>query len=59
MTMPTIAQPGVEDALAARTMIGRNGLPDDFAGPAVFLASPGSAFVTGQMIAVDGGFSVH
>ncbi|QNP65526.1 SDR family NAD(P)-dependent oxidoreductase [Streptomyces genisteinicus] len=46
-------------ALAARTMIGRNGLPEDFAGAAVFLAGRGSAYVTGQSIFVDGGFSVH
>ncbi|WP_251094561.1 SDR family oxidoreductase [Streptomyces sp. Caat 7-52] len=46
-------------ALAARTMTGRNGLADDFAGAAVFLASRASAYVTGQSIHVDGGFSVH
>ena len=46
-------------ALAARTMIGRNGLAEDFAGAAVFLASRASAYVTGQSIFVDGGFSVH
>lgn len=46
-------------ALAARTMVGRNGLAEDFAGVAVFLASPTSAYVTGQAIHVDGGFSVH
>jgi NAD(P)-dependent dehydrogenase (short-subunit alcohol dehydrogenase family) len=44
-------------ALAARTMVGRNGLPRDFAGAAVFLASPASEYVTGQIIRVDGGFS--
>ncbi|GGX25442.1 SDR family NAD(P)-dependent oxidoreductase [Streptomyces chryseus] len=46
-------------ALAARTMVGRNGLPEDFAGAAVFLASRASSYVTGQAIFVDGGFSVH
>ncbi|MEU2587883.1 SDR family oxidoreductase [Streptomyces avermitilis] len=46
-------------ALAARTMVGRNGLPEDFAGAVVFLASRASAYVTGQAIFVDGGFSVH
>ncbi|MFF0577765.1 SDR family NAD(P)-dependent oxidoreductase [Streptosporangium saharense] len=46
-------------ALAARTMIGRNGLAEDFAGAAVFLASRASAYVTGQSIFVDGGLSVH
>ncbi|MGW1166595.1 SDR family NAD(P)-dependent oxidoreductase [Streptomyces sp. NPDC002550] len=46
-------------ALAARTMTGRNGLAEDFEGAAVFLASRASAYVTGQSIFVDGGFSVH
>ena len=46
-------------ALAARTMIGRNGLPDDFAAAAVFLAGAGSAYVTGHSLFVDGGMSAH
>ncbi|MBW4041963.1 MAG: SDR family oxidoreductase [Acidobacteria bacterium] len=46
-------------ALAARTMVGRNGIPEDFAAAALFLMSPASAYVTGQSIHVDGGFSVH
>ncbi|MEU6813311.1 SDR family oxidoreductase [Streptomyces sp. NPDC046860] len=46
-------------ALAARTMVGRNGLAEDFAGAAVFLAGGASAYVTGQSLFVDGGFSVH
>lgn len=53
------SDPARVEALAARTLVGRNGLPEDFAGAAVFLAGPGSAYVTGQSIAVDGGFSVH
>jgi NAD(P)-dependent dehydrogenase (short-subunit alcohol dehydrogenase family) len=44
-------------ALAARTMVGRNGLAEDFAGVAVFLASRASDYVTGQTLYVDGGFS--
>jgi NAD(P)-dependent dehydrogenase (short-subunit alcohol dehydrogenase family) len=51
------SDPAAVAALAARTMVGRNGLADDFAGAAVFLASPASAYVTGQVIRVDGGFS--
>jgi gluconate 5-dehydrogenase len=39
-------------------MIGRNGKPSDFEGVAVFLASSASDYITGQMIFVDGGFSV-
>ena len=46
-------------ALAARTMVGRNGVPEDFATAALFLASPASGYVTGQSLHVDGGFSVH
>ena len=46
-------------SLATRTMVGRNGVAEDFGGAAVFLASGASAFVTGQTIFVDGGFSVH
>ncbi|BCJ34289.1 2-deoxy-D-gluconate 3-dehydrogenase [Actinocatenispora thailandica] len=46
-------------ALAARTMVGRNGRADDFAGAAVFLASRSAGYVTGQSVFVDGGFSVH
>jgi gluconate 5-dehydrogenase len=53
------ADPERVAALAARTLVGRNGEPSDFAAVAVFLAGPGSAYVTGQSIAVDGGFSVH
>ncbi|UBQ02444.1 SDR family NAD(P)-dependent oxidoreductase [Curtobacterium sp. TXMA1] len=53
------ADPERVAALAARTLVGRNGEPSDFAAAAVFLAGPGSAYVTGQSIAVDGGFSVH
>ncbi|MEV5752343.1 SDR family oxidoreductase [Actinoallomurus sp. NPDC052308] len=48
-----------QDAMAERTLIGRNGLPGDFAGAAVFLAGAGSAYVTGQALFVDGGFSAH
>ncbi|WNZ13133.1 SDR family oxidoreductase [Streptomyces sp. 11x1] len=46
-------------ALAARTLTGRNGLPDDFAGAAVFLSGHSAGYITGQTIFVDGGFSVH
>ncbi|BCJ31544.1 SDR family NAD(P)-dependent oxidoreductase [Actinocatenispora sera] len=53
------ADPERVAALAERTMVGRNGRADDFAGAAVFLASRAAGYVTGQSIFVDGGFSVH
>ena len=57
LTAEVSADPARLAALAARTMVGRNGMPADFAGAAVFLASKASDYVTGQMIRVDGGFS--
>lgn len=53
------SSPETVAALAARTMVGRNGLAEDFAGAAVFLASRASAYLTGQAIFIDGGLSVH
>lgn len=57
LTAQVAADPVRSAALAARTMVGRNGQPADFEGVAVFLASPASDYVTGQVIFVDGGFS--
>lgn len=38
------------------TPAGRLGAPEDIVGAALFLASPASSFVTGHVLAVDGGF---
>ena len=43
--------------LAAQTCIGRNGELNDLCGPLLFLASPASDYVTGQVLFVDGGFT--
>jgi len=43
--------------LAARTMLGRLGRPEDIAGPLLFLAAPAAAFVTGAALNVDGGWT--
>jgi 2-deoxy-D-gluconate 3-dehydrogenase len=50
---------GLHERVLGRTPAGRWGDPKDFAGIAVFLASPASDFVTGTAIPVDGGFSVQ
>ena len=42
---------------AAQTCIGRNGRLEDIDGPLLFLCSPASDYVTGQVLMVDGGFT--
>jgi NAD(P)-dependent dehydrogenase (short-subunit alcohol dehydrogenase family) len=47
------------EAIAARLPLRRIGQPGDMAGPAVFLLSDDSAWMTGQSLVVDGGFSIQ
>lgn len=49
---------GLHDRVLARTPAGRWGVPADFRGVGVFLASAASDFVTGTAIPVDGGYSI-
>ncbi|MEP7062840.1 MAG: SDR family oxidoreductase [Betaproteobacteria bacterium] len=58
MTAAVLADPQRAHALAARTMLGRNGVPDDLCGAVLFLASTAAEYITGQTLFVDGGFSV-
>lgn len=43
-------------AIVRRVPLGRQGLPDDIAKVAVFLASPAADYMTGETVLVDGGF---
>lgn len=54
-----IADPEVGPWLAKRTALGRWGKPHEIAGAVVFLASPSASYVTGHLLAVDGGYLAH
>ncbi len=43
------------DQLVAQTVVGRAGTPEDIAATVFFLASEQAAFITGQVISVNGG----
>lgn len=58
MTRPIIDNVSNRDAALARIPMGRFGTPDDLIGAAVFLLSPASDFVTGQILFVDGGRTI-
>src|SRR5262249_14970739 len=44
------------DALVQRVPLGRLGKPEEVAGAAIYLASDAAAYVTGQMLDIDGGW---
>lgn len=47
------------EAIIAHTPIARFGRPEDLLGAALWLLSPASAFVTGIIVPIDGGFSAY
>jgi enoyl-[acyl-carrier protein] reductase III len=49
---------GMRDAVVQRTPMGRLGTPEEVAAVAEFLLGPGAVWITGQIIEVDGGFSL-
>ncbi len=55
-TAPLRADPVRSKDILDRIPAGRWGLPEDLAGPVVFLASPASDYVTGHTLVVDGGW---
>lgn len=57
LTAAVFADDALAKRNAAQTCIGRNGEPEDMDGPLLFLCSDASAYVTGQILMVDGGFT--
>jgi gluconate 5-dehydrogenase len=59
MTKDLVAcDPSIDQFVRSRTPLGRWATPEDVAQAMVFLASPAAAFITGQVLMVDGGMSV-
>lgn len=58
LAAPILATEASRAAALARIPMGRFGSPDDLVAATTFLLSPGSSFVTGQTIYVDGGRSI-
>jgi NAD(P)-dependent dehydrogenase (short-subunit alcohol dehydrogenase family) len=51
--------PNVGPATVATVPMGRWGTAEEMAGPAVFLASAASSYMTGQVLIIDGGQTIH
>jgi NAD(P)-dependent dehydrogenase (short-subunit alcohol dehydrogenase family) len=47
----------MKERLGAMIPLGRAGLPADYVGTAIWLASDASAYVTGAIVRVDGGMA--
>lgn len=57
MTQPLADDPKFDGWIKGRTPAGRWGSVDDLTGACVFLASPASDFINGQILTIDGGLS--
>jgi gluconate 5-dehydrogenase len=57
LTGPVFADAEAGELAAMQTAIGRNGELADLAGATIFFASAASAYITGQTLPIDGGFS--
>jgi 3-oxoacyl-[acyl-carrier protein] reductase len=58
MTRAVLDDPEINAAMLARVPLGRHGEPQDIAGAALFLSSAAASWITGQTLAIDGGFSI-
>ncbi|MCX9564269.1 SDR family oxidoreductase, partial [Vibrio cholerae] len=53
-----VLEPELSRKLANQTALKRNGTPDDVSGTIAWLLSEDAAFVTGQEIVIDGGYTI-
>ena len=58
MTEGLLDSPAAQAKILPRVPVRRWGVPGDFEALAVWLASPGSSYFTGQTVVMDGGYSV-
>ena len=59
LTESTFSRPGLEEKLTARIPLGRLGVTNDVAPAVAFLLSEDAGLITGHVLAIDGGYTIH
>jgi 2-deoxy-D-gluconate 3-dehydrogenase len=59
LTQSTLSRPGMEEKLTSRIPLGRLGVPEDITGAVAFLFSEEASLITGHVMAIDGGYTIH
>lgn len=59
LTESTLSRPGRTEELVSRIPLGRLGIPQDIAPAVVFLFSDEASLITGHILAIDGGYTIH